>query len=654
MANTNLDITYGFSPATNDAIDRRLVLSKTEMLSLDSSGLFYYDELGPDGRPVAFMLPEEYICVCKDDSQLYTYSANNAYTATTGKFRAVASDGAVVDVDTLPEVTVYNKDELVRLSGDYSYLAKYKTVDLPTVNVNSNATTSKAFTTVTQMQEALDKDEEITEVVDGTNVGGYTNSYTIGTVTAQAHSVKLGAGTSFEETEIGELKLDITRWAGSGRKVYIKVRPFWDRPISGKSAYIQTYDSKFTINGTEYSFDATEAGEFPEAKEIEITSLIGSQITIKTIMPEDTTITVDIPTTQSDEEDVETLSENATYTLRNNAKFLLIEGFKMTGGTELQKGWKAIARKEDLDTTIDEVEVLKDEIAVLNTRLTDYRIINVGDDIRTATTKALPWPLESSDIVMYAFGNHTYRKTTTEKSYIYDFMTISEQTTADKKIQAGDIKNLCNYVPTGKTARAICHEVTLTTNAYRAKAPECGIRTGTGSSWGAFKFTLSDYTKAMEMVTVNVKAWPTVANKKVGIEINFYDSNNTKITGAGGQAIIDSNSVSKIRVKIPTGSSAAYLEIKSLSKQTGLTDEQRFYLQAVTFTANNGGEITARWVDLTEQEKDVAVTSTLGATKVGNVEITSAQATRLLELLDMFTVTNPTSTQSDEVVEDGE
>ena len=65
----------GFKVLSRDSIDERFILSKDQMLNINEA-----------------VQPENYFCVCTDDSMLYVYNVNNPVDAETGKFRKVGSN----------------------------------------------------------------------------------------------------------------------------------------------------------------------------------------------------------------------------------------------------------------------------------------------------------------------------------------------------------------------------------------------------------------------------------------------------------------------------------------------------------------------------------------------------------------------------------
>ena len=73
-----ISIGTGFKVLSRDSIDERFILSKDQMLNIDEA-----------------VQPENYFCVCTDDSMLYVYNVNNPEDPETGKFRKVGSNESV-------------------------------------------------------------------------------------------------------------------------------------------------------------------------------------------------------------------------------------------------------------------------------------------------------------------------------------------------------------------------------------------------------------------------------------------------------------------------------------------------------------------------------------------------------------------------------
>ena len=76
----------GFDVSTNSAIDKRLYLTKAEMLTAHED----------------FNLPDVYINICPTDGKLYIYSKDNEIDENLGKFRPI-EDG--LDFTTSDEAT---------------------------------------------------------------------------------------------------------------------------------------------------------------------------------------------------------------------------------------------------------------------------------------------------------------------------------------------------------------------------------------------------------------------------------------------------------------------------------------------------------------------------------------------------------------------
>jgi len=64
-----IQIVQGFRVATRDAVDNRLLLSKSEMKLINDN-----------------QMPEKYFAICKDDGMLYLYDKSRALNDDTGKF----------------------------------------------------------------------------------------------------------------------------------------------------------------------------------------------------------------------------------------------------------------------------------------------------------------------------------------------------------------------------------------------------------------------------------------------------------------------------------------------------------------------------------------------------------------------------------------
>lgn len=66
----------GFNVGGTEPIDKRLVLTKAEMLAFDDS-----------------LMPSDYLCMCSDDHKQYQYNKNNTVDPVTGKFRVFEGGG---------------------------------------------------------------------------------------------------------------------------------------------------------------------------------------------------------------------------------------------------------------------------------------------------------------------------------------------------------------------------------------------------------------------------------------------------------------------------------------------------------------------------------------------------------------------------------
>ena len=90
-----INLAGGLKINTADAVDSRLVLTKTEMKSLHYAD----DESRPTTlRGKIFQLPSNYLCVCSEDNKIYVYNALNEEDEFTGRFRKVESDPVTIPV----------------------------------------------------------------------------------------------------------------------------------------------------------------------------------------------------------------------------------------------------------------------------------------------------------------------------------------------------------------------------------------------------------------------------------------------------------------------------------------------------------------------------------------------------------------------------
>lgn len=83
----------GFDIATNSAVDKRVYLTKAEMVTAEDN----------------FTLPDVYFAICPDDGKLYIYNKANEATETTGKFKPVENTTAFIAPDTEESVKAFNE-----------------------------------------------------------------------------------------------------------------------------------------------------------------------------------------------------------------------------------------------------------------------------------------------------------------------------------------------------------------------------------------------------------------------------------------------------------------------------------------------------------------------------------------------------------------
>ena len=73
-----IKIPQGFKIASKEVVDTRLVMSKTEMLTVSDA-----------------VMPEVYFTLCSDDNTMYIYNKQNTIDEICGKFRPYANSSSV-------------------------------------------------------------------------------------------------------------------------------------------------------------------------------------------------------------------------------------------------------------------------------------------------------------------------------------------------------------------------------------------------------------------------------------------------------------------------------------------------------------------------------------------------------------------------------
>lgn len=82
-----LNLPQGFKIGAAEAIDSRLILSKTEMLAIKDN-----------------IMPDTYLAVCKDNNSIYIYSKDNSIDPETGKFRVYDTTGSeIIHMEAMTE-----------------------------------------------------------------------------------------------------------------------------------------------------------------------------------------------------------------------------------------------------------------------------------------------------------------------------------------------------------------------------------------------------------------------------------------------------------------------------------------------------------------------------------------------------------------------
>ena len=85
-----ISLPQGFKINNPEAVDSRLILSKSEMLNVNS-----------------VLMPSVYFAVCKDDSNLYIYNASNEVDEETGRFRLyAANDSEDVEAESITSAQI--------------------------------------------------------------------------------------------------------------------------------------------------------------------------------------------------------------------------------------------------------------------------------------------------------------------------------------------------------------------------------------------------------------------------------------------------------------------------------------------------------------------------------------------------------------------
>lgn len=90
----------GFSVGGTEPIDKRLMLTKAEMLAYDDS-----------------LMPSDYFCMCSDDHKMYQYNKNNTVDPVTGKFRVFEGGGSTIQVETLPTASATELGKIYQFIG---------------------------------------------------------------------------------------------------------------------------------------------------------------------------------------------------------------------------------------------------------------------------------------------------------------------------------------------------------------------------------------------------------------------------------------------------------------------------------------------------------------------------------------------------------
>lgn len=104
-----INLGTGFHIGSRDSVDDRLILTKEQMLNINLN-----------------IMPDVYMCVCRDDGAIYTFNIDNEVNDKTGKFRILSGSG-----------DCYTKSEMDTILRPLLYKA-------PTLNISTEQTNYKA------------------------------------------------------------------------------------------------------------------------------------------------------------------------------------------------------------------------------------------------------------------------------------------------------------------------------------------------------------------------------------------------------------------------------------------------------------------------------------------------------------------------------
>lgn len=131
-----ININSNFSVGAALPIDERLVLSKSQMLSINEN-----------------IMPKVYFAICSDDGKLYLFNKDNESIPDIGKFRAF-TESSSTQIDTMPEASVDNVGKIIQYTGDstedythgyfYECLYNEDTTTYEWVNINTQASSINA------------------------------------------------------------------------------------------------------------------------------------------------------------------------------------------------------------------------------------------------------------------------------------------------------------------------------------------------------------------------------------------------------------------------------------------------------------------------------------------------------------------------------
>lgn len=233
----------GFKVQTGSAIDKRLLLSKAEMLTVEED----------------YTMPDEYFAVCKDDGKVYLYKASNTVDAETGKFRVIddtldktnalinASTAAISTEETRAKAA---EDLLNTAISNEVTAARSAESDLQTA-ITNEATTARAAESANAT--AIANEATRAQAAEAANAGAVTTETNraeaaeAGLQTAINNFVKANPEISGDEDNLTSIEVNGTKYKVTGNSVEINKE---DLIVEDYASAILGPDTITTSNGT--------------------------------------------------------------------------------------------------------------------------------------------------------------------------------------------------------------------------------------------------------------------------------------------------------------------------------------------------------------------------------------------------------------------